>query len=339
MIYLAVIAFGVSFACACQKRRKILWFILSALPLIAAAAFRYGIGTDYFNYEYAFYRTWSTGNLEILYRALQSTVRYLTGDYRWMVAATSVLFVAAACLAMKQHSVHYGWSLYLFLEGTDFFEFMCHDRIMLGTAAVMVSLTFIKNRSFFKFLLCILIAAGFHSTCIAALLLYFLYDKTFRWYTFPIVAAVIAVVIRFAPVVINHFSLFARLLPYLNGERSDFLGGLLLLNCCVLAFLLLVKILSRDHSEISTFYVNVQAVACIIALVSSQIALAGRISTIFSIVRIFSLPYALNRFKRGKSRVMVGSIMAGLFAAYWFYAIVMNHGFGVFPYQSLWQQG
>lgn len=337
MVYVIMGCLSIAFASIYSKNKKIVWYLLLVFPLILVSSIRLDIGTDYSNYEYTFYRTWGNGHLEFIYIWLQNLVRYVFGDYKWMIAITSIIFVLVICRAIVINSCNYALSIFLLLTGTFYFESMSHIRFMIGVAFVLFSYRYIKEKKFWLFLIIIFIAAGFHKACILASVMYFLYNPKIKWYFILLISVIMIGLIRFIPVIIEVIPFFLNYKIYFTDtdEGAVFLGGLLIINAIIFAFyIFLIKIYKINGEEVNIF-LNAEIIACTVALFSSLIPLAGRVATLFEAFLIISLPYMIEAIPKSKDKVIIKLIVVTTFFLYCLYSIVLQKGFGVWPYQHI----
>ena len=167
-----------------KKKKKSYLFIICILMSIIAVLRNILIGNDTLNY----YRTFSSiveiGNeyflssrLESGYLFLNLFFSYFSKDFNAFLITISLFINFSICYTIFKESKNPTLSLLLFIFLRLFFNEMNIVRQYIAIAIVLFSLKYVKNRNLVKFILCILLASTFHTSAIAAILLYFLYGK------------------------------------------------------------------------------------------------------------------------------------------------------------------
>lgn len=186
---LVIIIFSVSehFRVKCNQPKISYLFALLAIGLLSLfASLRADtIGTDvlvyakpYLEYINLYGLNWliKRSDCEILYLLLTSLVSSLGGNLQVLLFIItfiiSFLVYKYAIDNSDRTNVVLVFSTYLFV----FFGFTLNlIRQSIAIAIILYAMKFVKERKLFPFLLCIIIASGFHTTSIAMVLLYFIY--------------------------------------------------------------------------------------------------------------------------------------------------------------------
>lgn len=160
---------------------------LAALMLpVLLAGFRYGVGTDYYNYEYDYSNYSGMGFSELL-----AANGILNGWGEWLLSRISfylggkqaffALFAFCTYLPVVSALKHYrntNWFLVVFayLLG-PFTSGLNIMKQALAVSIVFYGLRFVYDRKPFRYLLMIVLAMSVHTSAVIALPLYVLYEK------------------------------------------------------------------------------------------------------------------------------------------------------------------
>lgn len=311
------------------------WYYLSILPMIIISSARVNIGSDYFNYEYYLERTWSNGNLEYGYILLQNSIRFLHGNYRFLLIVTSVLFVLLITLPLRRNAETYTISIFLLIFGLYYFQSLCHIRFMIAIGITVCSIKYVKERKAIKFVALVILATGFHRSTAICLVLYPLYGRKLGIIEFPVILLGVYAVSRRLSNIVSLLGI-SSYMEYLSAS-SEQLVGLFVMNFMIFTFYIAVLCFHKDllKNKEYVFYLRCQYMVSVIALFSGFIPLAGRIGTIIQSIQLISLPFVISRVTYSRNRLIVLIIIAISFIAYFYYSIVINKGFGVYPYQHI----
>lgn len=159
------------------------------LCMTAMLGLRYGVGADYFSYKDIFYNidTLSDFNgliyqvdegtpIESGYAALAYLVRELTGSYTVFVFMWAVLSVSLKLYVFSKTSPILILSFLIYFADEWFWKDLSGARSGMAATFVLLSITFIQQGSFRKFLLSILAGTLFHGLAAIALPLFLI-----RW--------------------------------------------------------------------------------------------------------------------------------------------------------------
>lgn len=297
-----------------ENKRKVLiiFFIVLIIAILTIiASIRYDVGTDFFNYigTYEKYKTVEITkifklDIEITF-ALIAKIAYLIGNETIMFAIYSIItvgFIIASILKRKDKiSISLSMFLYLFLFFLNSFNGM---RQYAAISIIAFSYTFISERKFLKFLICVIVASLFHNTAILFLPFYFLAQEPkenlskkkrllFLFLKIVIVCAILGIMLN-----INKFiSIFAglgiesfnRFYAYTNIERSG-RNLMILVNLAVLMFVLIYrkKIVKYDkENNILFFFLVIDVVLTLSGFIAPVLK---RIALYFEISQIYLLP-------------------------------------------------
>lgn len=233
-----------------KKRYLLLAFLVMFVP----AALRYHVGQDQTSY---------LSLIEVYDNMFGGDLRYISAAYSFHSVEYSFIimgFIFRKC-PMLVFAIYAFFTQLFMLKGTWYFReevspalsifiYMCTFylrtynifRQSLAVAIVFYSLKYIKQRKFFRFLLCVIFATLFHDSAIVAIILYWLYgvakkQKTSYFYEKLKRAAPIVCLIFFVAIyntVANMIPTLRRRLDYYElSEGNSILSIGTLLQCTI----------------------------------------------------------------------------------------------------------
>ena len=129
--------------------------LLCMLPLMLLSAFRYGIGTDYFNTYYYGYERVVAGdnydNFEIGFKALILFLSKFFDNPQILFVVTSVLFAYFVYEAIFENSNDVFFSIFLLISMRFYFMSMNVVRQFVGMAIVLYATKYIFKKKYIKF--------------------------------------------------------------------------------------------------------------------------------------------------------------------------------------------
>jgi hypothetical protein len=163
-----------------KKIRLLSW--LGLLIPILISGFRYGVGTDYFNYVNIFnshiemdLKTYTdiNGIAETGYFILEKVSYSLMGDARLVFLSTAFLTITFFYLGMKRYRLRYPGLIFLLYLLTIFPMTMNAVRQGVAVSIMFYAFTFILNKKPFRYLLITLFASLFHISALLLIPFYF----------------------------------------------------------------------------------------------------------------------------------------------------------------------
>jgi len=164
------------------KTKKTLKMFISILPLTLISAFRYNVGWDYNNiYVNGFYMVgkynlkWFT---EPLFRLIIKVLYNMTGNPLSLFIFMSILTALFFSLSYSRYEKNGNAIIYIVLYVITRYYY-CSLNIIRQALAMMIivyAVSFIKEKKFWKYLIVILFASGFHMLSLVYIPLYFILD-------------------------------------------------------------------------------------------------------------------------------------------------------------------
>ena len=313
--------------------------ILVAFPFSIISALRYNVGTDYFAYILEFqkinYINGYHSRMEPLFVLLNKSIGALGLSSQWIFIITAFLFCTIVIYTIMRDSELPKFSIFLFL-GAGFYTFSMNGiRQTLACAITFCAMRYIREKKFVSFLICILIASGFHYTALAMIPIYFLqYVKVDIKKSLFIILCVFLLKDK----IIDLYSHFLYSLDYYNSYlvyQKTSLDIWLYINIAIFIFLLLF--LNREDEKNRIYFYCQLSVVCL-GLFNGQIALLSRLMWTFCFPQLVALPKAINTIRDSKTRSLVKLGMIILFAFYINYSVVISGSNAVNPYRLIFFQ-
>lgn len=308
----------------------------SALPYVLVSGFRYKVGTDYIET----YEPLIQGMLEgvefptmIVEPGYWAVCRILSGlglGITWLMLFSAAFTIAFFWVAFYDLSDIPWLSVFLFAGARPFFISMNCVRQYMAMAMALFAFRYIKEKCFWKYALCICVAALWHSSILVFLPLYFLrYVKPNPFAGAGLLAltvvfkeqimALLRFVVEKTPYAFYIGSIFDSVPP---TYPEKFLATLpVFVVGCVYYFV-------ADNRKDALFRVllTCQLGVLFFALNRNVIPLAERVSWMLEMTQLLFIPMLLHREPRKWLRWVLGAVMIG--ALLWFtYYEIFQHGY------------
>lgn len=317
------------------------WFVVafcSALPLIYIAAIRYNVGADYTSY-YRYYmgilEGADRGRYELLYYLTNRVVAFLHLSAPWLFGFTAALFLIPVYKMIISDSPYPYMSIFLLLGMTYYFYFLNGTRQMIGAAFLLLSVSFVEKRKFIPFLILVLIATGFHTTCIVYIAVYFLVYMNFS----PKVLTAITIAIFFggqflANIANNILSGMDYYSTYLQSSYAERGQGYIVLIMNILLVVFATFFYQKDNIKYKIYY-NLQVIALWASTLTGKIVLVDRYRMVFGLASIILVPMTLNGINNNNTRRICSIGIVVLYFIYAMYTIGIQNSNLVLPYQTI----
>ena len=309
----------------------------SALPMIFVASVRYDVGKDFFYTYVPYFQSIKYGTvssqLEPLYHLINVAVVKLNGGYPWVFAISAVIFLGIIFYQCFRDSPIVYLSIFLLVGTTYYFIFFNTMRQLIGCSILLLSIKYARERKLIKFLIVVAFASGFHSSCMAFILFYFISNIKLNPKTVFSVTAGLFIFGRVLGNIITNAVMNTKYAVYVGSRFDTSEQGyiVLLMNIVILIF---ATVFYSDDKKFGQYY-NLQVLAVWIALLNSEVALFNRIRWIFGLPCILLIPLAVCNIKDIKSRRLVVVLIVLLYFVYASYTIGMKNGNTVLPYRTI----
>ena len=346
-------------------RKSLIAAVLSVLPFIIVAGFRYDVGTDYLYTYVTKFNEIANGQenyFEPGFYLLNKLIQLYTRDYFWLFLVCAVITYAIVFNCIFRYLNDPAFGILLFVITTGYFVSLNTTRQYIAIALFLWSIRYIRSGEWWKYLITIVIGAMFHTSILIMLPLYFLCRMRFR----PVVSfATIGVAFAVTSLLRNLLtSLFAnqRYGEYFDSyyDSGETAVRFLLINLAILILgLICMKIGGNEETTEAipgkpeekeaeeskpyqcddlNIYMQIQFVSTVVCACSGAIPLAYRIIWNFSSIQIFLIPIMLERIQNAWARNLAKGAVIASFTALTIVTIFMNGEHGVVPYHSIFSK-
>lgn len=316
-----------------SKRKRMNLFVWGLMIfLIIISGFRY------LNYSYSdewAYRTASPDKILYLSDILKpeglNTVLAWLSKYKFSaesgpfaygqfyILITSIIVITLFVKSIWDYSEHFTFSMFLFVTMGLFFTSMNIIRQFIAIAILFYGFRFVKNKSFLKYLVCVLLAYGFHASAIIMAPLYFLIkqEKLYLWSLVLILASFL---------MMNRVDAIGNLLfedskysIYFDTFGDEGVNILRILSTAIPCSIVLIWrrwIVNQKKAEYCE--VNMLVITLIVCVFSSMNIYFNRISYYFSVAALIMFPKIQLIFTENSKRLVL-SMMIVLFFLFGLY--------------------
>lgn len=313
---------------------------ISALPLILIAAFRYDVGQDYLYTYVPYFQRVREGRvseaLEPLYHYINIIISKLTGEYFWVFAVCAVIFLLLVYSQIFRDSPYPLLSIFLLVGMSYYFIFLNAMRQMVGCAILLCALRFVKEKQLIKFCVCVLLATGFHRSCIVFLAVYFLAAIKINPKVVIIVTVVLFSLSKVVGKVLNSIVMKTDYAGYIGSVYDTGQQGYIVLAINMALVLFAAFFYKNDFQY--QMYFNLQIIALWIAAFSGEIVLINRLRWPFGLPSIILVPIVIANVPRKKMRMIFSASIVILYFIYITYTIGIKNGNSVLPYQTIFSR-
>ena len=329
------------------KRSKVLSGILGLILLTfftVALGFRYGVGIDYFSYENSFHMYYNTFTYEPLYSLLMYIIKVYFDKFYYLTFVMLLLTNLFIYLGLKKRRIE---GVYLLLAIFIYFSntamiFMNLMRQGLVVAIFFYACVYIKERNFKKYLLFILLGAGFHSSVLLLLPLYFLkINFSKKKYVASVIICYFLVYTKASLILINFI---ASKIPmyshyynthYLQNNDVSILSMGVFLNIFVIFILLFLnKNMNFEENNDLNYYL----IGTLFNIMSLSTFMFDRIGVYFFVFGVSAIPSIVMSFKRKKIRTILYAFVLICMAIYFGQVYLLNMETSPLYYRSIFSK-
>lgn len=330
---LSMIAAYVSSKRLSSNRTK-LWKAVfwTSLPLMVLAAFRYRVGTDYNTYYNSYWAINRNTSIisEFIYVAIVRVLNQINADPQFIFIVHAVVFFWFLYPQVFKDSPYPALSVFILVGFRYYFAYLNIMRQLTGCTILVYSIRYIEKEDFKKFLLCLILAIGFHYSCTAFIIVYLLRKKRI-----PIIASLITFLLlivsrEIVAVVIRNNWIFSQYSKYIS---ANFSGESSIRNIILQIFLYCFASIFGNNTKKFSIYLNCQFCTVVIMIFSGLVELIERVRFIFGFPVIILLPLSIKNIKDKKLRYLAIFAMVVFFSWYAWQGTVVNDMYNVLPYQ------
>ena len=327
---------------------------LSFFSLFLVSAIRYLVGTDYDGtykaiYDYT-YRDGYQFNLtgETLYGLLNQIASIYSGsDYVGVFALSSLLVCGFFFIGLKKQSVNFSYSVLLFIISGYYFWSFNAVRQMIAMSIFIYAFQYILNNQPWKYFVCIFFAAGFHTMALLYLPLYFL--KRIKMSLKIILILLLVFVVsansfrEIAYLIASKIEIFnVYAIRYLDNVQfytyTESSSSHMFINAAILILFILISQIYDRCQRKSNVWITIQFIALVFSSLSNDLPLANRISRLFAVTQILSIPAMTGLITDKTLRIIINF---SIIACWIIYSVVTFYILGyhdVFPYQTIFDR-
>lgn len=331
-------------------RKSCMCALISPIPFILLAAFRYDVGTDYLYTYVPRFNEIAEGKenyFEYGFFMLNKLIQVFTLDYFWLFLTCAVITYSLVFESIYKYLDDPTFGVLMFVISTAFFTSLNTTRQYIAIAIFLYAIRFIQNKQLFRYAAAILIAALFHKSILIMLPVYFICRIKFSIW-------------RSLAVIISGFCLSNILrsilqILFASNRYGDYFNSVydsettavrfLLINLSVLMLGILCRYLSNKKTKDShlfdklDIYMQIQVVSTLICACSGVIPLAYRVIWNFSSVQMLLIPEAVSCIKERSIRNFIKICVITAFIGLTVYSIYINGEHDVLPYRTIFSRG
>ena len=305
--------------------------IIIAFPVIAIMSVRYGIGTDYFNYERVFdyYQKYAISRMELGFSFLMDFVLLWFNEFQFFVLVTSVLTVLLPFYVLFSKSKEYLW-LQLLVLLCLYFGLWCNViRQAVAVGFIVFALQFLLENQRKKFVVFVILASLFHISALGffPLILYTLTGNKSKNNQKWVIAFAALVSIIFGFFFLNYGASFDFLYSgYISSHRE---GGRLWIYFLLALFFYVPEIFCLKEicriNKVNLILYIMLVFELLFFLLSFKVAHAYRMGFYFSLAHIYLLPLTLQTCVDKNGRIVL-TLYYTLFLGFYFFVTTYLFG-------------
>lgn len=363
VFYLSIFAISIMFSAIYQKKEKrnkrcrVIYALLTIVPVALMQGCRYGVGTDFFAYAGIFMKlgvgdTYYTNRYiseplfllenKILYSAFGDSQSLFVFD-----ALIMGLFVFLAFSYFKESVsmpiMYLGYYLWIYPS------FLNLERQGIAMAIFWFSLRFLVERKPLQYCLWIFVATGFHNSSIIFLLLYFInlfdnliFRKFVKWFLITVLlfgSLFYKTLVLFMIDKIRGIDILSKYIVYYAREEGMLMGSgngtfvYLLLFC--IPFIIFYKQLKKNQYY-NNIWLLILLLNFILLFISRMFSYGGRIAIYTNIALICLIGMTYRQITLRSNRQIYIMLYSGIFLFYFIRIYYYLGSSEIFPYQTIW---
>lgn len=322
LVYIGMIIISLVFAILANKTkskiRKIIYYIGICIPFIIVSGIRYDVGTDYMFRYVPNYISISEGknvtSLEPIFLLIIKICLIFSNDYALLFIVTSTITITLIMISIFKNSKNIIMSVIIFFVGSFFFQSMNLVRQFMAMAVIILSYKLLFNKKTIIFWLCSSVVAVLIHSMSVVILIAIVFDK--KVFDYRIVLACSAIFAFFGKNVIKFVlslaenSNITNIAKYAHYAEQ---GGNLIWSSLIVEFLIYVYFIviynNAKKNEIKLekegiFFINAQATVFFAIVMNVHIDLFFRVSIVFSMFQLISIPYFYNISKKCEFKIL-----------------------------------
>ena len=342
------------------SKNSLLLFLFFVSPIILSYTLRYSIGTDYFAYkdifsqlhdktlnEYLSLHNKNVGSfyVEPAYFILNRYLSFSYGSLRCLISI--IIFTNIYYGSISVYSkIDLGFVVFIYFC-TQFIYSMNGVRFALSITFIFLGLQYIINKKFVGWIICVLLATGFHKTSIICAPLFLcanfdnMWFSKFRdiiWYTFVFAFPIF---VKLLIGIVSSMSIFSRYFTVGMYALGNFTFKPMFLFHILPVFLPLVIVkknfITRDNLAKLLFRISLFEIP--LRELGSFNTWLSRLARFPQMLQLLFVPYVLQSIKNSKLRLFLKIYYIIWYIFYFMYTAIVNDAGDSLPYISIFANG
>lgn len=360
-IYVIMLSISLLFCCLSEKAKnrkiKICFQVLSAIPFFIVSAIRYNVGTDYAS-RYAgefvkIRRGYIPTNLEIGYLGLVRLCLLFSDSSNLLFVLTSTIIIFSIFLMIFKYSKNKLLSIFIFFAGCFFFQSLNIVRQYIAVCMILIFYQLLIDKKYKSMIVTIILAISMHTTSIISIIAILL---TKRIIEKPKMVFIMMLIILLFSGIFNEavgvLIANTRFSVYMGSvfDRSEIKYTALVVN---IALYIICYYLAKKKKEITRtdiIYINLLGMAVLVSTLGSVHYLFNRVAYYFSIIQILAVPQFIssapkiltlklkNKNILIRTQAVLMTFVVILLTANITYTNIMNNDDGVLPYKTIFNK-
>lgn len=311
---------------------------------ICLIGFRYGVGRDYFTYEYMFNNQKYLSGIEPLYSMLMYIIKTFFNKFHYLTFIMALLTNIFIYLGLKKRNVSidfFAISIIIYISDLAFI----YSNVMRQGVAVAIffySSIYIKERKLNKYLLFILLGAGFHYSILLMIPLYWLHNlniKSSKYITLICISYILVAtniankILNIAAKYIDRYSYYSDSNLIINSSTEVLSLGVLVK--VILSIILIVLSYNVKESKYR-LEINYYKIGIIINILALSTFMFDRIGIYFSVFSIVAIP-ELIKISKSRTKNMIFFIVIIVFFGLFTKSLLIQPEELMLEYQSVYK--
>ena len=304
------------------------------------------VGTDtssyYEHYRYDDVPNWRNGILageEALFRYLEYVCNALGMSWQLFLAVTSIIIVAPMIVFFKRYSNDVWASLLIYITIGLFTMNLSGLRQSLAVSMVLLATMEIIEGRILKFMVWVIIGAGFHYSALFALSLIFVHFFEYKNAKQLTILLFLPLVARLAGDLL--FSNLSSFMPDRYENFSDMDGTinplLEIMQFSILFFCYLSLIINKNVSKLDFFLYFIVVFYVSAIELSHSVYMAGRLAFYFEMAAAVAIPNFIHKFKDNSTKQILSLSIYSLCLAAFVVASYGSNTLGYNEYKFFWE--
>lgn len=344
IVYVIIITLSIIFAMGAEKSReskKKFYFFwgISFILLFLFSGVRYKVGYDYeYTYLPGYYHIVNgyESRFEIIFVWLNKLVYHIFNNVDWLFIISSFITLYLVYKTIRKYSDNVTLSILMLFVTRFYLYSFTQVRQYIAIAIFIYAIKYIVNKDLKRYLLCILIAIGFHKTAIIYLPIYFIGNLKLSRSKY-ILAIMSSIILN--PIIQKIYYIFGTYLysGYIekgygiaNSSIVMIATTIIITSICIFYY---NKIIVEEKNKV---WLNIHLVLCILAITIGNINESYRIVGMFMYASILLIP-SCYKVATKNQKLIIALVLIGtaIMASY----LMLTYGSGtMLPYRTIFNK-